>query len=107
MGWDGHSGGVLLRFGGLFLRDILKVGREKERELWQKAWWHGLLSDMLLHADHIADHIRERERERHTQRDIECNKSVSSTQKLHDLLLIYSTWRAWSHVINTCTYLGR
>lgn len=69
MGWDGHSGGVLLRFGGLFLRDLLKVGREREnkRELWQKAWWHGLLSDMLLHADHIADHIRERER--HTHRE--------------------------------------
>lgn len=30
MRWDGHSGGVLLRFGGLFLRDLLKVGRERE-----------------------------------------------------------------------------
>lgn len=32
MGWDGHSGGVLLRFGGLFLRDLLKVGGERERD---------------------------------------------------------------------------
>lgn len=107
-GWDGHSGGVLLHFGGLFLRDLLKIERERggreretEREMPKGMAWP--LSDMLLHADHIADHIRKRE----TQRDIECNKSVSSTQKLHELLprLIYSTWRASSHVTNTCTYL--
>lgn len=108
-GWDGHSGGVLLHFGGLFLRDLLKIEREgggerggereTEREMPKGMAWP--LSDMLLHADHIADHIRKRD----TQRDIECNKSVSSTQKLHELLLIYSTWRASSHVTNTCTYL--
>lgn len=105
MRWDGHSGGVLLRFGGLFLRDLLKVGRERERALAKGmvAW------PFVGHAIARRSHSRsyQRERDTHTQRDIECNKSVSSTQKLHDLLLIYSTWRAWSHVINTCTYLGR
>lgn len=50
-GWDGHSGGVLLHFGGLFLGDLLKIERERgggregeretQRERCQKAW-HGL-----------------------------------------------------------------
>lgn len=70
MGWDGHSGGVLLRFGGLFLRDLLKVGRERERE---RALAKGMVAwpfvgHAIARRSHSRSYQRERERYTHTER---------------------------------------
>lgn len=79
-GWDGHSGGVLLHFGGLFLRDLLKIEREGERRVRERdrdGKRHGGMA-FVGHANACTSYSRSYQRERH--RDIECNKSVSSTQ---------------------------
>lgn len=68
-GWDGHSGGVLLHFGGLFLRDLLKIerergGREGERE--RDAKRHGMAS--VGHAIACRSYSRSYQKETHTER---------------------------------------
>lgn len=71
-GWDGHSGGVLLHFGGLFLRDLLKIERERggererERDRERDAKRHGMAS--VGHAIACRPYSRSYQKERHTER---------------------------------------